>query len=95
MKEQKQKMKEKEKEEAENLKTSSKEQKKSQKAQKHGRFASLFGRRKSTSNDDSILTSDGELNKHGTDNNSQPTASIIILFMRVPSQLALKPNIKN
>lgn len=75
MKEQKQKMKEKEKEEAENLKTSSKEQKKSQKAQKHGRFASLFGRRKSTSNDDSILTSDGELNKHGTDNNSQPTAS--------------------
>lgn len=66
LKEQKQRQKDKEKQDAESSKLSSKEEKKQQKNQKQGRFASFFGRRKSTSNDDnSIFTS--EDNKETTD----------------------------
>ncbi|KSA03466.1 uncharacterized protein AC631_00782 [Debaryomyces fabryi] len=74
LKEQKQKMKNQEKEESEASKAVSKEQKKSQRAQKHGRLASLFGRRKSTSNDDSNLVDERGSNKFSNDN-SQPIVS--------------------
>lgn len=75
LKEQKQKIKEQEKGESDASKAASKDRKKAQKAQKHGKFSSLFGRRKSTSNDNSNRTGDEESHKYGN-SDSQPIASI-------------------
>lgn len=75
LKEQKQKIKEQEKGEFDASKAASKDQKKAQKAQKHGRFSSLFGRRKSTTNDNSNRAGEEKSHKYSS-SDSQPIASI-------------------